>query len=178
MSEPWSPFDEAFLRSLSRLAFAVRRLRAREGEGRATADRRGGRVEFADRRAYAPGDDPRFVDWHAYARTGRLLVKEFERREELDVVLVVDASGSMGLHGKLVAAQRLAYALAYLALAAGHRVRCGLASGGALRLSGEVAGTQRIGALGEFLASSSASSSSALSSGPVSVSVSGSVSGS
>jgi uncharacterized protein (DUF58 family) len=147
-----TPFDPAFLRSLSRLAFAVRRERAVEGEGSVRRDRRGGRVEFADHRPYALGDDPRFVDWAVYARTGRFFVKEFEREEDLSVLLVVDASASMGLHGKLRAAQRIAYALAYLGLHGGSRVRVASVADGRLQLSAEVAGTARLRELGGFLA--------------------------
>ncbi len=150
--EAFGPFDAAFLRSLSQLAFAVRRQRAVEGEGVLRRDRRGGRVEFADHRPYANGDDPRLVDWSAYARTGRLFVKEFEREDDLSVLVLVDASASMALHGKLRAAQRLAYALAYLGLSGGSRVRVGAASSGELRLSGTVAGTSRVRELGTFLA--------------------------
>jgi uncharacterized protein (DUF58 family) len=148
---PKQVFDDAFLASLPRLEIAAERLVAREGEGRGRVDRRGGRVEFADHRPYAPGDDPRHIDWPAYARSGKLHVKEFERRDEYSVVLVVDDSASMALHGKLVAAQRLAYAMAYLGLAGGHRVRAALASDGAVRTSGEVAGRARMREIGSFL---------------------------
>ncbi len=146
------PFDAAFLRSLSQLTFAVRRQRVVEGEGLVRRDRRGGAVEFADHRPYATGDDPRFVDWAAYARTGRFFVKQFEREDDLAVLIVVDTSASMGLHGKLRAAQRMAYALAYLGLAGGSRVRVAAATDGHLRLSAEVAGTQRLRELAAFLA--------------------------
>jgi uncharacterized protein (DUF58 family) len=146
-----SPFDDAFLASLPRLEIAAERLVAREGEAGRRGDRRGGRVEFADHRPYVPGDDPRLLDWPAYARSGKLYVKEFERRDEYSLVLVVDDSASMALHGKLVAAQRLAYALAWLALAAGHRVRVALASDGGLRVGAEVAGRARMRDVGTFL---------------------------
>jgi len=57
----------------------------------------------------------------------------------------------MALNGKLFAAQRLAYALAYLGLAGGHRVRAALASDGALRVGGEVAARARMRDVGSFL---------------------------
>jgi uncharacterized protein (DUF58 family) len=57
----------------------------------------------------------------------------------------------MAMNGKLVAAQRIAYALAYLGLAAGHRVRAALASDGLLRASGEVAGRGRMRDVAAFL---------------------------
>ncbi len=152
-----SPFDAAFLRSLSHLGFAVRRQRTVEGEGLVRRDRRGGAVEFADHRPYAAGDDPRFVDWAAYARTGRFFVKQFEREDDLSVLIVVDTSASMGLHGKFRAALRMAYALSYLGLVGGSRVRVAVAADGGLRLSAEVAGTQRLRELGAFLSGVSAS---------------------
>jgi uncharacterized protein (DUF58 family) len=148
---PASPFDDAFLASLPRLEIAASRVVAREGDAGRRAGRRGGRVEFADHRPYVPGDDPRHIDWAAFARSGRLHVKEFEKSDEFSILLVVDDSASMALHGKLVAAQRLAYALAYLGLAAGHRVRAAFASGGALRAGGEVAGRARVRDVGAFL---------------------------
>jgi uncharacterized protein (DUF58 family) len=135
-----NPFDEDFLRALSRLEIAIARTRARSGEGGRRGGRRGGRVEFAGHRPYSPGDDVRFIDWSAHARTGRLHVKEFEREEELDVVVVVDASASMTTHGKFDSARRLAYALGWLALRGEARVRAGLAADGALRLSETAAG--------------------------------------
>lgn len=150
-AEASSPFDDAFLASLPRLEIAATRLVAREGDGGRRADRRGGRVEFADHRPYVLGDDPRHIDWPAFARSGRLHVKEFERRDEISLLVVVDDSASMALNGKLRAAQRLAYALAYFGLAAGHRVRAALASDGSLRASGEVAGRARMRDVGAFL---------------------------
>jgi uncharacterized protein (DUF58 family) len=156
------PFDAAFLASLSRLAFAVRRLRAREGEGGKRADRRGGRVEFAEHRPYVAGDDVRTLDWAAYARTRRLAVKEYEREKELSLLVLVDASASMGLHGKLLTAQRLAYALCYLGLSGGSRVRVGVCADGELRLSAQVAGTARIRELGRRLAAAQAAGSTRL----------------
>lgn len=151
MTAAASPFDAAFVASLPRLEIAALRASAREGEtGRRRAER-GGRVEFAEHRPYVAGDDARLIDWPAYARTGRLHVKEFERREERSLLAVVDDSASMALHGKLEAAQRLAYAIAYFALAGGHRVRAAFAAEGSLRASSEVAGRARIRDVADFL---------------------------
>src|SRR5690349_14412517 len=71
-------FDDEFQRKLESLALVSRRVFA----GRLRAERRskkkGSGVEFADHRAYVPGDDFRFVDWNVYQRFGRLLVRLFE----------------------------------------------------------------------------------------------------
>ncbi|UCE26428.1 MAG: DUF58 domain-containing protein [Candidatus Coatesbacteria bacterium] len=80
-------------------------------------------VEFSEYRSYQPGDDPRYVDWRAWARSGRYYVKEFEEETNLRLYLVLDSSASMGFPEpsagavtKYDYAATLAAALAYLAL--------------------------------------------------------------
>lgn len=51
-------------------------------------------VEFAEVRAYQPGDDVRTIDWNVTARMGHPFVKVFEEERELTVMLMVDASSS------------------------------------------------------------------------------------
>lgn len=55
----------------------------------------GSSLDFQDHRAYAPGDDPRHINWQAYARTGNYSMKLF--REEVRPVIdaVWDVSASM-----------------------------------------------------------------------------------
>ncbi|SFR14379.1 DUF58 domain-containing protein [Desulfoscipio geothermicus] len=57
--------------------------------------RKGGAVEFADYREYTAGDEPRRVDWKAYARLGRLYVKEFQDERQDSVLFLIDTSASM-----------------------------------------------------------------------------------
>lgn len=52
-------------------------------------------VEFAQHRPYTPGDDIRHLDWKVYARTDRLQIKQYQQETNLDVVALVDVSGSM-----------------------------------------------------------------------------------
>lgn len=52
-------------------------------------------VEFADHRAYVPGDDLRHIDWRVYAKADRLFIKEYEVETNLRTYLLLDASGSM-----------------------------------------------------------------------------------
>ncbi len=52
-------------------------------------------VEFAQHRPYVPGDDIRHLDWKVYARTDRLQLKQYQQETNLDLVLLVDSSGSM-----------------------------------------------------------------------------------
>lgn len=53
-------------------------------------------VEFAEHRAYVPGDDLRHLDWKVFGRTDKLHLKRFRQETTLDVMILVDASGSMG----------------------------------------------------------------------------------
>lgn len=53
-------------------------------------------MEFAEVRPYLPGDDVRNIDWNVTARTGEPYVKRFTEERELTVMLLVDASASVG----------------------------------------------------------------------------------
>ncbi len=111
--------DPSFLRELEALR---RRLdvRARSGDaGERLASRRGSSVEFQEHRPYAPGDDPRRIDWMAYARSGEPVIKLFRAEEDLIARLLVDRSASMsfGEPSKLRVASKLAAALGYMTLA-------------------------------------------------------------
>lgn len=56
-------------------------------------------VEFAEHKLYTPGDELRRIDWKAFARTDRLLVKRYEHETNLRAFLVLDVSGSMAWKG-------------------------------------------------------------------------------
>jgi uncharacterized protein (DUF58 family) len=74
--------------------------------------------EFAEYRAYSEGDDPRFVDWNVYARTDRTYIKRYIGETNTHLVVLLDASASMGYGSgpvtKLQYAKFLAATLAYL----------------------------------------------------------------
>jgi len=130
--------EPELLRRLEALALQVRRSVSGQIAGERRSRRYGRSVEFADFRSYTPGDDYRLIDWNAYARLDRFLLKLFIAEEELPLSLFVDLSGSMdwGMPNKALAARRLAGAIAYVALAALDRVRVtafatGPTSGGA-----------------------------------------------
>lgn len=59
-------------------------------------------LEFAEVRAYEPGDDVRSIDWNVTARTGKPYVKRFVEERRLTVMLLVDisASESFGTAGR------------------------------------------------------------------------------
>lgn len=75
--------------------------------------------EFAEYRAYAEGDDPRFIDWNVYARTDRTYIKRYLGDTNSHLMILLDASASMGFGGppvsKLRYGQFLGASLAFLA---------------------------------------------------------------
>ena len=76
--------------------------------------------EFAEYRAYNPGDDLRHVDWNVYSRTERLYLKRFRGETNSVLTILLDASNSMqfGSHGvnKMDYARYLAASIFYLAI--------------------------------------------------------------
>src|SRR5918997_5741414 len=52
-------------------------------------------AEFSQYRHYRPGDDLRYVDWKAFARTDRLYSRQFRETTNLAALFVVDVSRSM-----------------------------------------------------------------------------------
>ncbi len=118
-------FDDDFLRRLQRLGLLAKRISAAAPTpGQRRGPKMGDGLEFADHRAYAPGDDLRFLDWHYYARMERLLLRLFHEHSEGAVTLLLDCSASMGLGQvrKFDYARRTAAALAYVAMASLDRV--------------------------------------------------------
>ena len=91
----------------------------------------GDSAEFSDFRDYVPGDDPRRIDWNAYARFERLFLKLFMEEQEMLLTLIVDASASMdyGEKSKWAFSVKLAQMLMYLAVTGGDRANMIILSG-------------------------------------------------
>jgi uncharacterized protein (DUF58 family) len=77
----------------------------------------GASMDFAEHRAYMPGDDLRRIDWRLFGRSDKFFVKEFEADTNTNLLLVVDVSASMGFGStgisKLQYAKYLASCLGY-----------------------------------------------------------------
>ena len=118
--------DQKVLERLSTLQLHARLPMIGNVSGKHRSPIRGSSLEFAEYRKYVPGDDPRRLDWRAYARNDRYYIKEFEADTNLRMCLVVDTSGSMNFaHDgmrKLDYARRIAGTLAYIAAQQGDAV--------------------------------------------------------
>lgn len=80
---------------------------------------KGASVDFADHRAYVPGDDLRHLDWKVLGRADRLVLKRYEAETDLGVTLAVDGSGSMAYASERAGISKYRYG-AMLAAALAH----------------------------------------------------------
>ncbi len=76
--------------------------------------------EFAEYRAYVPGDDLRHVDWNLFARTERCYLKRYRGETNSQLTVLLDASNSMrytsGPPSKMDYARFIAASVLYLAI--------------------------------------------------------------
>lgn len=132
--------DAAALRSLHarargwaqvlKLPFRQQRWRGHAGEFMGSGT--GSSLDFQDHRIYLPGDDPRQINWQAYARTGTYTMKLYreEVRPLVDVILDVSASMFAFPSKELRALELLAFAVES-ALQSGATLRCYAVAGAA-----------------------------------------------
>ena len=83
-------------------------------------------MDYAESRAYQPGDDVRRLDWRLTARSGRLHTKLFQEEREGRLLILLDTHASMRFgtraRFKSVQAARAAAMAAWLAVRAGERI--------------------------------------------------------
>jgi uncharacterized protein (DUF58 family) len=120
--------DSVALAKLRNLSLSLRRVSS-EGHltGRHRSAAKGLSHEFAQHRAYVPGDEIRTLDWKVFARQDRFYVREYHSENILTGTVLLDSSASMGFSAagrpaKWENACRLAMALSYLVLAGGDAV--------------------------------------------------------
>ncbi|WP_062733052.1 DUF58 domain-containing protein [Sphingobium abikonense] len=110
------------------LRLVTRRAVGSHGIGLHQSHSRGAGLEFAQYRAYEPGDELRQIDWKLYARSDKFFVREAERESPVAVWILIDASASMDQrdatrpdYSRLDAAKAIAAAIAELAMQQGDR---------------------------------------------------------
>ena len=88
-------FDPVLISRLSNLQLRARHVVEGLMSGVHRSRSRGFSVDFEEHRAYSPGDELRHIDWKAYGKFDRYLVKQYEDETNLHAHLVIDASASM-----------------------------------------------------------------------------------
>src|ERR1700736_1391418 len=112
--------DAEALSRLKNLSLAARLVVEGFFSGMHKSPHKGFSVEFGEHREYAPGVDPRHIDWRVFGRRDKLYVKQYEEETNLRCYLLLDRSASMGYKSDGAALSKLEYAsflaatLAYL----------------------------------------------------------------
>ncbi len=123
---PAAFLDPSLLAKISDLALLARSVVDGFMHGQHRSMRKGSSLDFAEHRAYQPGDDLRRIDWRVYGRTDRFYIKEYEADTNASVLFAVDTSGSMnygsGSVTKFAYARMLTASLAWLSQSQGDRV--------------------------------------------------------
>lgn len=112
------PIPPEILRQVKNLALRTRGLVDTLLTGEYRSVFRGHGMEFAEVRAYEPGDDYRSIDWNVSARLGAPYIKTYTEEREVTLFLVVDRSGSTVVGDPVSKADRAVEVAAVLALAA------------------------------------------------------------
>lgn len=102
-------FDPASLASLGHVEIVARWVVDGFLTGLHRSPRKGFSVEFAEYRAYQPGDDLRYIDWKIAARANKWVVKQFEEETNLRATIILDVSRSMAWSGSETRLTKLAY---------------------------------------------------------------------
>jgi uncharacterized protein (DUF58 family) len=89
------PIDNQHIQALSQLEFKAKQVVEGFLAGLHKSPFHGFSVEFAEHRAYNPGESTRHIDWKLFARTDKLFIKRYEEETNLRCQLVIDASSSM-----------------------------------------------------------------------------------
>src|SRR5438132_14382731 len=97
------------LARITRLGLRARRVMQGSISGLHRSPMHGLSVEFADYREYAPGDDLKRLDWRAYARAERYVVKRYEEETNLRATILLAASPSMRYIARRRAPSTLGY---------------------------------------------------------------------
>ncbi|MBI5432303.1 MAG: DUF58 domain-containing protein [Planctomycetes bacterium] len=113
--------DPAVLDRLEGLELVARTVVEGFMSGHHRSPLRGSSTEFAQHREYVPGDELRRLDWKVFARSDRLVIKEYFEETNLSCHLLLDASESMAFSSldwtKFDYARWCTAALAHLVLA-------------------------------------------------------------
>jgi len=134
---------------LKDLRLSSRRQSTAQGIGQHHSRSRGAGMEFAQYRAYEPGDEPRQIDWKLYARSDKFFVREAERDSPLTAWVLLDATASMAQAdavrpgwSRLSAAKAMAACVFELACRQGDRFGLIAVNGGGLQVTGAGAGAR------------------------------------
>jgi uncharacterized protein (DUF58 family) len=104
MQAPALSFSKEVFEAASQIEILPQRRLAALLSGQVYSPYQGSGMQFKEFRNYEPGDDIRHMSWTLTARVGKPMVKIYEEDRELDIVVLLDTSGSResGIYKKRV----------------------------------------------------------------------------
>jgi len=107
------------LRRIRRLEISTKNIVNEIFSGEYHSSFRGQGIEFSEVREYQAGDNYRDIDWNVSARLGLPYIKKYRESRELNIVFIVDISGSQFLgSSQALKKERIAEIVATLAFSA------------------------------------------------------------
>lgn len=94
-----SLLDPALLEQIKGLTLVARRVVEGALHGLHHSPLHGLSIEFAQHRAYTPGDELKHLDWRVLGRSDRYVVKQYQQETNLRAVIFLDCSRSMAYGG-------------------------------------------------------------------------------
>lgn len=82
------------LKKIAEIEIHTRRIMSSTLIGDSRSAQKGSGFEFNQIRDYQMGDDVRFIDWRACARSGKLLIKEYIEERSRTIMILLDVSAS------------------------------------------------------------------------------------
>ncbi len=111
--------ESHILKNLELLSFKLNKSKFGKKQGIHSSIKKGSGLEFSDFRAYTLGDNPKNIDWHIFAKTEKLYIKEFKEYQNINFFIYLDSSASMATpkdSTKWEQALKISSALSYIAL--------------------------------------------------------------
>jgi uncharacterized protein (DUF58 family) len=86
--------SKEILKKIAEIEIRTKRIMRSTLMGDSRSAQKGSGFEFNQIREYQMGDDVRFIDWRASARSNKLLVKEYIEERNRTIMILLDVSGS------------------------------------------------------------------------------------
>ncbi|MFH1748684.1 MAG: DUF58 domain-containing protein [Planctomycetota bacterium] len=101
-----SLLEPALLERLKGLTLVARRVVEGALHGLHQSSLHGLSIEFAQHRAYSPGDELKHLDWRVLGRSDRYVIKQYQQETNLRAVIFVDCSKSMAYGARVATTRR------------------------------------------------------------------------
>lgn len=113
--------SKEILKKIAEIEIRTKRIMRSTLMGDSRSAQKGSGFEFNQIREYQMGDDVRFIDWRASARSNKLLVKEYIEERNRTIMILLDISGSTEFTSRsLTNADIMKQVAAVLAFVAGY----------------------------------------------------------